>query len=107
MSVLPPIADIVGRNDDDARFVPKANACAESTTGLAAPLERFSGSHIGRGRPGEDLEEDAPRYESVVVDEKAEDEADAEYQYAQQKRVDDGAIGIVVLQARYHHGSQD
>jgi len=37
------------------------------------------------------LEEDAPRYESVVVDEKAEDEANAEYQYAEQKRVDEMA----------------
>src|SRR5262249_25207517 len=76
-------------------------------TGLAASLEGFSGSRIGRWRHGEDLEEDAPRYEPVVVDEKAEDEADPEHEDAEQKRVDDGAIGIVVLEARYHHGPQN
>jgi hypothetical protein len=32
---------------------------------------------------GEDLAEDAPRYESVVVDEKAEDEADPEHENAE------------------------
>src|SRR5690349_18943932 len=73
----------------------------------AASLEGFSGSYIGRWRRGEDLEEDAPRYEPVVVDEKAEDEADPEHEDTEQKRVDDGAIGIVVLETRYHHGPQD
>ena len=67
---------------------------------------RFSGSRIWRWRHGEDLEEDAPRYEPVVVDKKAEDEAEPEHEDAEQKRVDDGAIGIVVLEARYHHGSE-
>src|SRR5215472_15195725 len=66
-----------------------------------------SGSHIGGRCLGEDLEEDAPRYEPVVVDEKAEDEADPEHEDTEQKRVDNGAIGIVILEARYHHGSQD
>src|SRR5262249_11338594 len=76
-------------------------------TGLAASLEGFSWSRIGPWRHGEDLEEDAPRYEPVVVDKKAEDEADTKHEDAEQKRVDDGAIGIVVLEARYHHGSQN
>src|SRR4029434_10984108 len=74
---------------------------------LATSLEGFSASHRGRWRHGEDLEEDAPRYEPVIVDEKTEDEADPEHEDAEQKRVHDGAIGIVILEARYHHGSQD
>src|SRR6516165_8086406 len=65
----------------------------------------FSGSR--RWGRGEELEEDAPRYEPVVVDEKAEDEAYPEHDDAEQKRIDDGAIGIVVFDARYHHGPQD
>ena len=44
----------------------------------AASLEGFSGSHIGGRSLGQDLEQDAPRYEPVVVDEKAEDEAERE-----------------------------
>ena len=35
---------------------------------------------------GEDLEEDAPRYEPVVIDEKAEDEADPEHDDIEQSR---------------------
>jgi hypothetical protein len=37
---------------------------------------------------GEDLEEDAPRYEPVVIDKKAEDEADPSTMIL--RRVDDG-----------------
>src|SRR6516165_7919930 len=72
---------------------------------LAAYFGGFSGSR--RWGRGEELEEDAPRYEPVVVDEKAEDEAYPEHDDAEQKRIDDGAIGIFVFDARYHHGSQD
>src|SRR5215469_1002775 len=80
---------------------PKTNPSSR----YATSLEGFSGSHIGGRCLGEKLEEDAPRYEPVVVDEKAEDEADPEHEDTEQKRVDNGAIGIVILEARYHHGS--
>src|SRR5271157_1179721 len=54
------------------------NPSALSAAGLAAsPLDGlFALVARRRGRHGEDLEEDPPRYESVVVGEKAEDEAD-------------------------------
>src|SRR5262249_2436086 len=74
---------------------------------VASPGEPFVVRVAHPRRHGEELEEDPARYEPVVVDEKTEDEADPKHQDAEQKRVDDGAIGIIVLEARYHHGPQD
>src|SRR5438046_813492 len=47
-----------------------------SGAGSSAPRGLFALVAQRRGRHGEDLEQDPPRYESVVVGEKAEDEAD-------------------------------
>src|SRR6516164_2658765 len=68
---------------------------AEHATGLAAYFGGFSGSR--RWGRGEELEEDAPRCKPVVVSEKAEDEAYPEHDDAEQKRIDDGAIGYLSL----------
>ena len=63
---------------------PRRGAAVDAPS-LAASLEGFSRSRIGRWCHGEDLKEDAPRYEPVVVDEKAEDETDPEHEDSEQK----------------------
>ena len=59
------------------------NNLSAGTTGLGILLEGFPGSQVRRWRHGEELQENAPRYESVIVDEKAEDKADPEHEDAE------------------------
>src|SRR4051812_36058705 len=70
--------------------------------GFLTPL-----SAARRRRHGEDLEKDSPRYEPVVIGEKAEDEAYSQHEDAEQERVDDGAIGKIVLEVRDDERSEN